>query len=225
MLRRLHENLWTLDLPLRMPGGIQLGTRTTIVRLADGSLFLHCPGPIEEDDFQEIAKLGSVRHIVAANLFHHLYVKQAVDRYDGATLYAPPNFEQKLPDLDYQTLTDDAPAAWKGELEQVAIAGAPSLNEIVFVHEASRSLLLTDLCFNMQHSDSRITRVTLRLMGAYRRFGPSRLARSFMKDKAAVRTGVERILELDFERIIVTHGDIVETGGRETLRAGFAEIG
>ena len=47
MLRPLDENLWVIDHPFRMPGGVQIGTRTTVIRLADGSVFLHCPGPIE----------------------------------------------------------------------------------------------------------------------------------------------------------------------------------
>jgi hypothetical protein len=225
MLRPLDENLWVIDLPFKMLGGIQIGTRTTVIRLADGALFMHCPGPIEEDDFQEIAKLGDVRHIVAANLFHNLYVKKTLARYEGATFYAPPDFEQKVPDATYETLTDQPPAAWVGDLDQIAIEGAPRLSEIVFVHRASRTLLLTDLCFNMQHSDSLITRIMMSMMGGYGHFGPSRLARSFMKDKAAVKAGVERILELDFDRVVVAHGEVLETGGREALRESFSKVG
>ncbi len=225
MLRPLHESLWVIDLPLKMLGGVQIGTRTTVIRLADGPLFMHCPGPIEEDDFQEIAKLGDVRHIVAANLFHNLYAQETLAHYEGATLYAPPDFGRKVPDVAYETLTDDAPAAWAGDLDQIAIRGAPRFNEIVFIHRASRTLLLTDLCFNMQHSDSLITRIMMSIMGGYGHFGPSRLARSFMKDKAAVKAGVERILELDFDRVIVTHGDVLETGGRDALSEAFSKVG
>lgn len=225
MLRPLHESLWVIDLPFKMPGGVQIGTRTTLIRLSDGSLFMHCPGPIEQADFGEIDKRGDVRHIVAANLFHHLYVKDTLARYEGATFYAPPGFETKQPDVSYETLTDEAPAAWADDLDQIAIEGAPRLNEIVFVHRASRTLLLTDLCFNLQHSDSLITRVMMGIMGAYGHFGPSRLARAFMKDKPAVKAGVERILALDFDRVIVTHGDVVETGGREALRESFSKVG
>ncbi|MFP6627454.1 MAG: hypothetical protein VCC67_00300 [Myxococcota bacterium] len=29
MLRPLRENLWVIDLPLKMPGGVQIGTRIT----------------------------------------------------------------------------------------------------------------------------------------------------------------------------------------------------
>ena len=225
MLRPLHENLWVIDLPFKMAGGVQIGTRTTVIRLADASLFMHCPGPIEENDFREIAKLGDVRHIVAANLFHNLYVKETLARYEGAAFYAPPEFEQKVPDATYETLTDRAPAAWAGDLDQIAIEGAPRLSEIVFVHRASRTLLLTDLCFNMQHSDSLITRIMMSIMGGYGHFGPSRLARSFMKDKTAVKAGVERILELDFDRVVVAHGEVLETGGQKALRESFSKVG
>ena len=225
MLRPLDENLWVIDLPLKMLGGVQIGTRTTVIRLADGSVFLHCPGPIEPSGFQEIEKLGDVRHVVAANLFHHLYVKPALTRFESARFYAPSGFEEKVSDLAYETLAADAPEAWANDLDQLAIEGAPNLNEIVFVHRASRTLLLTDLCFNMQHSDSWITRVVMRVTGSYGHFGPSRLARFFMKDKPAVKACVEQLLELDFDRIVVTHGEILDSGGRQALQAAFAELG
>lgn len=224
MLRPLDENLWVIDLPFKMPGGIQIGTRTTVIRLGDGSIFLHCPGPIETSDLEEIEKLGDVRHVVAANLFHHLYVEPTLARYASASLHAPTGFEKKIPNLPYETLTTDAPAAWANDLDQLAIEGAPNLNEIVFVHRASRTLLLTDLCFNMRHSDSWITRTVMRVMGGYGHFGPSRLARSFMKDKQAVKACVEQVLECGFDRVVVTHGDVLETGGRETLREAFANF-
>ena len=62
----------------------------------------------------------------------------------------------------------------------------------------------------------------MRLVGAHSYFGPSRLARSMIKDRAALRASVDRILAWDFDRVVVTHGDLVETGGREALRASFA---
>ncbi|MFP6627453.1 MAG: hypothetical protein VCC67_00295 [Myxococcota bacterium] len=40
-----------------------------------------------------------------------------------------------------------------------------------------------------------------------------------------MRAGVERILDLDFDRVIVTHGDLVETSGREALREAFSKVG
>lgn len=96
------------------------------------------------------------------------------------------------------------------------------LNETVFFHRATRTLLLTDLCFNMLHSSSFITRLVMRAMGGYGHFGPSRLAKSFMKDKAALRRGIERILEWDFDRVTVTHGQVLERDGHALFKQAYA---
>ena len=43
-----------------------------------------------------------------------------------------------------------------------------------------------------------------------------------MRDRAAARQSLEQILAWDFDRVIVAHGDIRESGGREALKAGYA---
>jgi len=230
MMRRLHDALHVMDFPLKMPGGVQLGTRTTLVRLDDSSLFAHSPGPASEADFDEVDTLGPVAHVIAPNLFHHFSIPDWVARYPNAKLWGPPGLEAKLEGsatgLHFATLGDDAPAVWAGQIDQVAIQGAPKMNEIAFVHRASRTLLLTDLCFNIRHSDSLLTRLFMRANDCYGRFGPSRMARSLMmKDHTAVKASVERILALDFDRATVTHGDVLETDAKQGLRQAFAAIG
>ena len=200
MLRKLDENLWVIDHEFAMPGGIQIGTRTTVIRLSDGSLFVHALGPADDGDHVEISKLGHVAHAVSPNLFHNEFVEDWASRYEGAKFYAPETFEEKVPSLE----------------------GAPVLGEIVFFHPSSRTLLLTDLCFNMVHSDSFITRLVMRIMGGYGHFGPSRLAKSFMKDKSAIRRGIDKILEWDFDRVTVTHGVVLERGGHEKFKQSYA---
>ena len=222
MLRKLDENLWVIDHEFAMSGGIQIGTRTTVIRLSDGSLFVHALGPADDGDHVELSKLGNVAHAVAPNLFHNEFVEDWRARYDGAKFYAPETFEEKVPSLDFEVLTDETPAAWSADIKQVKVEGAPVLGEIVFFHPSSRTLLLTDLCFNMVHSDSFITRLVLRIMGGYGHFGPSRLAKSFMKDKAAIRRGIDKILEWDFDRVTVTHGVVLERGGHEKFKQSYA---
>ena len=92
----------------------------------------------------------------------------------------------------------------------------------MFLHRASRTLLLTDISFNLRNVDSATARFLLGLLGAYGHFGPSRLGRSLMRDRAAVRKSIDRILRWDFDRVTVTHGEIVETGGHAALRAAFS---
>lgn len=222
MLRQLDDNLWIIDHAFAMPGGVQIGTRTTLIRLSDGNIFAHAPGPADDGDHIEISKIGNVTQVVAPNLFHNTFVADWMSRYEAATCHAPAAFDTKVPGLVYQPLSDEAPAAWSADIEQVFVQGAPMLNETVFFHRATRTLLLTDLCFNMLHSSSFITRLVMRAMGGYGHFGPSRLAKSFMKDKAALRRGIERILEWDFDRVTVTHGQVLERDGHALFKQAYA---
>jgi hypothetical protein len=43
-----------------------------------------------------------------------------------------------------------------------------------------------------------------------------------VKDRAALRASVDTVLSWDFERVVVCHGEVLEHGGREALRSGFA---
>jgi hypothetical protein len=54
-------------------------------------------------------------------------------------------------------------------------------------------------------------------------FGPHRfMRRRGIRDWQAARESVERILRWDFDRIIVSHGDVLEAGGHEHFAAAFA---
>ena len=226
MPRAIDDGIWVTDHDdFTMPGGIELGTRSTWLRLADGSLLLHAPGDLSDAEVAAARELGPVSVIVAPNAFHHLFLERAHARFPDAAIHAVPSLQAKYPQLPMQPLSGEVQPAWKGVLEQTPVDGAPRLDEVVFFHPASRSVLLVDLCFNIQRASRLRTRLMMRLTNAWQRFGPSRLARSFFKDEAAVRASVDRILAWDFERVIVTHGDIVERDGRERLRAAFEWLG
>ena len=79
MLRQLDENLWIINHAFKMAGGVQIGTRTTLIRLSDGSIFAHAPGPADDGDHIEISKYGKVSQIVAPNLFHNEFVEDWID--------------------------------------------------------------------------------------------------------------------------------------------------
>jgi hypothetical protein len=105
------------------------------------------------------------------------------------------------------------------------VRGAPSLEEICCFHPRSRTLLLTDLAFNLQRSDHLFTRLFMRANGAYGRFGPSRIFRyRVLADRAALRESLDRILAWDFERVVVAHGEVLERGGRKVFRDAFAWV-
>ena len=223
-MRELGPGLFAIDHPLRMPGGIELGTRCCLIRLASGGVVVHTPGPLLPEVRGALDSLGPVRALIAPNLLHHLSLGANAVAFPHAPVYAAPGLREKLGNVRVdEVLGEEAPALWAADLEQTLVGGAPSLNEVVFFHRASRTLLCLDLCFNVRRSPSLVTRAFMRLNGAYDRFGPSRLFRyAILKDARALRASIDRILAWDFDRVTVAHGEVLESGGRETLRQAFA---
>jgi hypothetical protein len=189
----------------------------TVLRLPGGDLVLHSPIAISDDLRAEIDALGTVRFIVAPNRMHHLFVADAARLYPDASLLAAPGLPEKRRDLTFErTIEDDPPAEWKGEIETHYVRGHSLLNEVALWHRASGTLILTDLCFNVQES-STLLRIVLRMNGIWRRFAPSRLIRLFTRDRAALEQSVRRVLEWDFDRVVVAHGEVLEEGGKRAL--------
>ncbi len=217
------QGLWSETRTLRAAGFIPLGTRMTVVRLADGGLLLHSPVALDAELGQRLDALGPVRFLVAPNRVHHLFLAKAAERYPDARRLGAPGLPEKRSDLAFHALLEDQPPPeWKGELETHLVRGIPYLNEVALWHRPTRTLVLTDLAFNVQHADALLARLFLRANGAYQRFGPSRMLRSLVRDRAALRRSIDRLLAWDFDRVLLTHGEVLESGGREALRAAYA---
>jgi Domain of unknown function (DUF4336) len=222
-LRELAQDLWIAERSQRFYG-LEVGTRMSVIRLADGSLLLHSPVALEAALRAELDRLGPVRYAVAPNRVHHLYAGEVARHYPESKLWVGPGLERKRPDLSFEgVLGDEAPPAWRGQLDQVFFRGRPYENEVVFLHRASRTLILCDLAFHFGPRAQPLTRLLMRAIGSYGRFGPSRLDPLLIRDRAAARASLLRILAWDFDRVIVAHGDdVLESGGREALRSGYA---
>ncbi len=225
MLEELVPGIWTVATPLKL-AGVDFGTRMTIVRIGGDGLVLISPCPIDDALAAEIDALGTVRAVIAPNAFHYLYFVDAAERYPDAERFLAEGVTGKLGSTPAGavTLSAEAPPLWKAELEQCMIEGAPKTNEVVFYHPASRTLILTDLCFNFNPAPSGWPGIFLHIVGAHGRLAVSRLMRTLLKDRKKVRPVIERILEWDFERIVVTHGAIVMRDGKRLLRDATADL-
>jgi hypothetical protein len=43
-----------------------------------------------------------------------------------------------------------------------------------------------------------------------------------VRDRRATREALDRVLAWDFDRVTVTHGEVLESGGHEALRRAWA---
>lgn len=220
-LRAIAPDVWVAERRQRF-FGLEVGTRMTVLRLAGGRLLLHSPVALDDGLRHELDALGRVCFAVAPNRVHHLYAGRVAAAYPEARLWVAPGLPRKRPDLLFAgVLGDQAPAEWGDEVEQVFFRGRPYENEVVFLHRPSRTLILCDLAFNFGPRAAAPTRFLMRLIGSYGRFGPTTLDPLLIRDRAAARQSLQRILEWDFDRVIVAHGDILPTGGRAALRRGY----
>lgn len=222
MLAPLAPDLWELDAPLSVLG-MSLGHRMTAARLADGSLWLHSPVAYSAELAAALARLGPVGHVVAPNCVHDTYLEGWFAAYPHARFHGAPGFNRVRPDLKFtDTLNDTPPGAWAGLIDQQVLRGMPRLNEVVFLHRPSRTLLLTDLVFNLGPEMPLLSRVLLRLNGCYCRLAVSRLLKTTIKDRAALRASLDQMLAWDFDRLVLSHGANLETGAKDTLRTALA---
>jgi len=220
MLQLAHD-LWVETRRLRFLG-VETGTRMTIVRLSDGGLFVHSPVSFDESTRETIDALGPVKCVVAPSLFHHLSVGVWMKAYPQAVFCACPGLERKRLDLNFTRVLGDEPEEeWRGEIDQVFFGARSFENEVVFFHRRSRTLLCADALFNLAGHPSRLTRVVARVIGN-RAPGATFVERLLIRDRAAAREQVDRMLAWRPERIILAHGEMIETGGEEVLRRAYA---
>jgi hypothetical protein len=222
-LQALAPELWVATRPLRIVVG-DVGCRMTVIRLPDGGLFLHSPVPLDAALRAALERLGPVRWVVGPSKVHHLYLGDYARVYPEAQLCAAPGLPEKRRDLRFHRVLDDAqPPPWGPEIRMRLFRGAPLMNELVFLHVPTRTLVLTDLAFHVGR-DGGGARLFHRLVGATGRFGPHRIIRWGIRDRNAARASLDAILAWDFERVVVSHGDVLEHEGRARLGAAFEWI-
>jgi hypothetical protein len=222
MLNPLAPDLWELDAPFTVLG-MAIGHRMTVARLADGSLWVHSPVAYSYDLAAALAQFGPVGHIVAPNAMHDTFLEAWFPAYPEARFHGARGFAKFRPDLKFtDTLGDKPDAAWAGLFDQHVIRGMPRLNEVAFLHRPSRTLILTDLVFNLGPDMPLLSRVLLRLNDCYCKFGASRLLKSTIKDRAALRASLDHVFAWDFDRLVISHGRTLESGAKDALRTAFA---
>jgi len=224
MIAKHGDGLWTVDGDRVHMLTVPFETRMTVVRLGNGDLWLHSPVEPTDARVEALLAIGRVRHIVSPNKFHHLFAKPWLERFPDAIGWAEPALASRRPDLHFDhTLGDEAEADWKLEIDQLLFGGSRVLGEAAFHHLASRTLIVTDI---IQNHDPALDGVFWRWVKRVNRIAaPNGEApwdwRLTVRDRKAARASLERLLCWDFDRVILSHGICIDTGGREFVENAF----
>jgi hypothetical protein len=224
MLKDFGREIWTVDGPNVAVIGFRYPTRMAVIRLSDGGLFIWSPIQLTDSLRAEVNAAGEVRHIIAPNSLHHLFLREWKHAYSGAKIYAPPGLRKKREDIVFDADLGSAPSPdWVGEIDQVLMHGNLITTEVVFFHARSGTVLFTDL----------IQQIPANLISGWRTIvakldlmvGPEpsvpRKFRAAFTNRGAARESLERILAWPAEKVLMAHGTPVENDARSYLRRAF----
>jgi len=204
--------------------GADLRRNVTVIALRSGELIIHSSGPFSEADVAAIGALGRPRWLLDGILRHDTFAKEGRAAFPEAEYLAPPGFSEVV-----GFATDPivpAPREWNGEVLALELDGAPAAREVALLHVPSRTLILTELVFNFTDGQPLWTEFLLRVaVGGEHHPGMPRPVKAGVKDEAAFKASLRIVEGWDFDRIVVGHGDVIESGGKEKLRQALAAAG
>ena len=225
----IKDQIWILEYPVRF-GGMDLFGRMTIIKLENGDLIVHDPCKIDDLVKSEIDALGEVKYIIAPGNYHHLFVTDFQKQYPNAETFLCPGLEKKRPDIKYDRIINDKPdSRWGGVLDQVVIEGTKYIWEVAFFHKPSKTLILVDLLENIgddyKHHASLLLRFWWKIV--FRMWNNPKAAPEYQMGwgkKELVRSGLNKILSWNAERVILAHGEPVETNVAKVLSSAWQKV-
>lgn len=219
MLEKIAENVWSVPAPLAVFNLLHLNTRMTVIRLEDGTIWLHSLIPYSFELAKEIEALGTIQYLVAPSCFHHLFVGEWIEKYPEARSFGAKGLHKKRADLNFtKLLTDDLEKCWPEEIHYLNLQGVPATNECVFYHKPSQTLVVTDLLFYMPKATG-FTKFYAKLWmnGFYDKIWPSALYRTAIKDKGAFRACLETIKQWNIQQLALCHHTIPADNVQEQI--------
>jgi len=164
-----------------------------------------------------------IKFLVFPNKSSSNFIKEVKNQFKNSQVFSYP-IDKRKSENDIIELNDNIPPnTWENELEQYLLKGMPpQLNEVVFFHEKSKTLILNELLLYFQNVDNKpfFSKFMYRLLGVYNQCRtPWDVIMTW--DKAKIDLDIRRILKWDFDTIILGHGDMVLNNGKQIFKDAF----
>lgn len=222
-MQKLADNLWIIDGDTVSFHGFPYSTRMTVIRLADGALWVHSPVGLTETLRSQLASLGPVRWLIAPNHLHHLFLADWIAAYPEARTLGTRQVIEKCPDITFaETLDEHHRPPWANEIDQVLFSGSRLMEEAVFFHRRSRTLIVTDLIENFPPGHFNWWQQPIaRLAGILAPHGKTPLDWRLSFNKRSAQAALTRIKAWAPARIVMAHGEIVDERDNTFLNESF----
>ena len=222
--------VWAAERPFTW-NGIDVGGKMGVVKLADGSVWVHSPVELDAATRSAVDALGPVRHVVSPNYEHVKYAAAWKAAYPDATLYGCPGMIQKEPDIPWDEEvgrggSDEGDGTlWLGEFrvawfdcERTPVVGGAFFNEVVFAHAPSGCAFVTDCFWNYPGGADVPAGTRAWKWGMDEVYLP--FYRNVMvTDEARFETVKAEVLSWEWDAMVPCHGVLLARGGKDALRA------
>ena len=225
MLEPFAPSLYVAEGPSVPFLSIPYPTRMAVVKLEDGGLWVWSPIALSPELEREVNALGPVRHVVAPNKLHHLFLTEWAERFPDARFHAPPGLAKRRPKIHFDfELAEEGSPAWCEEIDQVIFRGSFVMDEVLFFHRASGTALVCDL---IQRHDATgfntIHRWLMRSLGILGEKGSTtREWRFTFWRRRETREARKCVLDWHARNMIIAHGACAKGEAHEILARALA---
>jgi len=225
-LKEFSERVWLVDGPNVRDMGVIFTTRMTVVKLASGTLWIDSPVPVTFDTLKRITELGPVTYLVAATPRHFWRLEGWHTLFPDAQLWSSRITLltlRKRPLPLTGVLGDQPPQAWADDFDQLIFKGNPLLDEVIFFHRDSGTVILDDLIQIHAPVKGKLFRNALVKLGgvAAPHGGVALDMRLSFTNRRLARQSLEKLLSWDFDKLIIAHGPCVEKQAKALVERAF----
>lgn len=225
-LQQIDDDIWIYDGSTVSWYGMPYTTRMTIIRLENGEIWIHSPEKIIDSLITEIQKLGEVKYLISPNKIHHLFIQDWIKLFPNAIAFSAPGLKEKRTDVTFHgELSDQPESQWSDEIEQLIFRGSKAMDEVVFFHKKSNTLILTDLIENFHPNHfTGIKKLIANLTGIISPNGkmPLDWRFSFIFGKNEARDSLKEMINWNPNKIIISHGECIYKDAVPFLKKSFS---
>ncbi len=220
------ENLWIIDGPKVRDMGVTFTTRMTLARLANGCVWVDSPVSVPFDMLKRITELGPVRYLVAATPRHFWRLEGWHTLFPEAQLWSSRTTLltlKKRPVPLTGILGDEPPQAWVDDFDQLVFKGNSLLDEVLFFHKQSGTVILDDLIqIHPKVKGKPLRNALFKLEGVVSPHGGVGLdIRLSFTNRNLARRSLEKLLSWDFDKLIIAHGDCIKKDAKAFVERAF----
>ena len=216
-LQRLEDNILTVEGEIKMPVG-NMHRRMTLVRLRGGRVIVFSAIALDEDEMMEVEAFGTPAFLIVPNAHHRLDARIWKDRYPALRVIAPEGAREKVQEavpVDATTVDFGDP-----DVVFVSVPGTKLQESALEITTPNGiTLVLNDIVGNIRGAHG-FGGWMLRLMGfaGDAPHVPAPVMHAIVADKAALAAQLRRWAGMPLKRIVVSHGQIIESDCQGELR-------